>query len=333
MNQEREIELAQDTKIIRELIAQVDSSGISAWNAGDVLKSVKDKKNYVPKFKTFEKYTKKEVGINPQTANNYISIRESFDFNEVKDLMLVTHLKAIAQIKNDKIRKIVLQKFKDIENESKKGTTAPYKISLQDVIGAVTMVLESNTTLSDTDIEQVVRINIEKGQEEKSRRLKTRSDQKGSDDKPKFGNLFFSEYFKDITALMENEPINEMGVVALFCLMFQSLRGTQFSWKNEVITFVAIKYVRVEFPDACIRCKSIGKEKKNFELDIEFEFESYNYIRHKHSQSSKKCDLIICWEENAKTDTRLKENNAVKSMPPVLSLKKCFQTGEIELLE
>ncbi len=297
------------------------------------MKVVKDKKGYVVQFTNFENYTKTEIGINPQTANNYITIREKFTKEEIGNLMLVTHLRVIAEIENDKMRKLVLKTFKEKEERDKSNsqdkpvtdvanketakseTSAEqvYKTKLSDIVGTVTMVLESgNVELKEHEIEKIIEINIEKGKEEAQKRRKAKRQQKGTDGKPLFGNQFKSDFFKDVSALLENEPINEMGVVALFCIMFQSLRGTQFEWKNENVTFVAIKYIRAEFPDACVRCKTTGRTKRDFELDIEFEFESYNYVRHKHMQSTKNCDLIICWNDNAKTDDKLKDNATVK---------------------
>lgn len=325
----KEQELQQDTEKLRQLISQVDNSGVSAWEAGDLLKVVKDKKGYLSQYGKFENYTKIKVGINPKTANNYIAIRENFTKEQIGNIMLVTHLRVIAEIGNDKIRNIVLKNFKEVEESSNKNENdEPYKIKLSDIIGTVTMVLGSEVELSEDEIKDIIEINIQKGKEEKKKRKKNREKQKQA----VFGDPFKSDFFKDITALIENEPINEMGVVALFCVMFSSLRGTQFDFLGELITFVSIKYIRVEFPDASIRCKYVGKKKNNFELGIEFEFESYNYVRHNHMQSKEKCDLIVCWTDNAKSDEKLKNNPTVKKMPPILSLKKCFETGEIELL-
>jgi hypothetical protein len=331
----KEQELKQDTEQLRQLISQVDNSGVSAWNAGDLLKVVKDKRGYITDFRTFENYTKKAIGINPHTANNYIIIREKFTKEEIGNLMLVTHLRVIAEIENSKMRKLVLKTYKEIEEREKNDTQTgdTYKPKLSDIVGTVTMVLDSgNTELQKDEIEKILEINIEKGKEETKKRKRTKREQKGTSEKPLFGDQFKTEFFKEVSELIENEPIDEMGVVALFCIMFQSLRNIQFEWKNEILRFIAIKYVRVPFPDACIRCKTFGIKEKNCELDIEFEFKSYNYVRHNHMKSPKNCDLIICWTDDAKSDDKLKDNPTVKKMPPVLSLKNCFETGKIELM-
>ncbi|WP_375560195.1 hypothetical protein ACE193_21180 [Bernardetia sp. OM2101] len=328
----QEQDLIKDTEQLKQLISQVDNSGISAWNAGDLLMIVKNKKEYVPRYKTFENYTKTEIDISPQTANNYIIIRSNFTKEEIGNIMLVSHLRVIAEIENDKLRKLVLKEIREKESQETEGSEG-YKPTVSDIVGIVTMIVDSEEyDLTEENIEEIININIEKGKEEAKKRKRNRARQKALNGKDPFGDPFTSEYFKDVSALLENEPINEMGVVGLFCIMFQSLRGTQFEWKEEMITFVAIKYIQTAFPDANIRCKTTGKKKKNFELDVEFEFESYNYIRHGHLNSTKNCDLIICWQDNARSDERLKNNPSVKKLPPILSLKNCFDTGEIELL-
>lgn len=336
-SKEKEEQFQQDTEQLRNLISQVNNSGILAWDAGDILKKVKNQQSYKTRFRTFERYTKNEFEINPQTANNYITIREKFDRTEIGNVMLVSHLRVIAEIENDRMRKTVLTAFKKQEDLLKKTNNQPsneiYKTKLQDVVATVSMIIEGGEiNISEDEINTIVKTNIEIGREQAKKNRKSRKKQKGSDDKAKFGDTFTSDFFKDVSALIENEPINEMGVVALFCVMFQSLRGTQIKWKNELITFISIKYIRAEFPDACVRSKNV-ENKKNFELDIEFEFESYNYIRHGHSKSKNKCDMIVCWIDNAKTNDKLKDKEAIKKMPPVLSLKNCFETGDIELIK
>ena len=61
---------------------------------------------------------------------------------------------------------------------------------------------------------------------------------------------------------------------------------------------------------------------KTLRIAVEFEFESYNYIRHGHLKENDKCHMIICWEDNSRSDEKLKERDSVKKLPPILSLKK-----------
>ena len=328
----QEQNLEKDTEQLKQLISQVDNSGVSAWEAGDLLIVVKDREEYISNYKTFENYTKTAVGINPQTANSYIAIRRNFTKEEIGSIMLVTHLRVIAEITNDKLRKLVLEKIKEKEVQNSENEEK-YKTTVSDIVGTVTMVMDSEDyNLTEEEVEEIININIEKGKEQSRKRKQNKKKKKALHKKDSFGDPFTSKHFKEISELFENEPINEMGVVGLFCIMFRSLKDIPFEWESEKITFSAIKYIRTAFPDANIRCKSVGRRKINFELDIEFEFESYNYIRHKHLKSTKNCDLIICWTDNARNDERIKKHPSVKKLPPILSLKDCFDTGRIELV-
>jgi len=107
-------ELQKDTEQLRQLITNVKNSGINAWKAGDLLKKVKDDKNYTTKYKTFENYTYVEFGISPQTANDYIKIRNKFTINEIGRITLLRHLVIIADIENDEICKQTLKAFQEV---------------------------------------------------------------------------------------------------------------------------------------------------------------------------------------------------------------------------
>jgi len=47
--------------------------------------------------------------------------------------------------------------------------------------------------------------------------------------------------------------------------------------------------------------------------------------------STEKCDLIVCWIENAKSDEKLKDKQKIIELPPILSIKNCFETGQINV--
>ena len=72
-------------------------------------------------------------------------------------------------------------------------------------------------------------------------------------------------------------PVNEMGVVLLFGMIFEELG-------------MMVEEVRSGFPDATIRRfngKGWARE------SVEFEFKSLNYKAHKHPIDG--CDIIVCW--------------------------------------
>lgn len=75
-------------------------------------------------------------------------------------------------------------------------------------------------------------------------------------------------------------PINEMGVVFLFGMIFEELG-------------MIVEEVRNSFPDATIR--RFNGQGWTREL-IEFEYKSSHYKKHKHPVDG--CDIIVCWLHN-----------------------------------
>jgi hypothetical protein len=79
------------------------------------------------------------------------------------------------------------------------------------------------------------------------------------------------------------EPVNEMGVLALFCMLSRQLG------------FV-IESVQAAFPDCEAKVEVAPGRWQHFR--IEFEYESRNFRDHRHDPE--KCDLIVCWRHNWK---------------------------------
>lgn len=79
------------------------------------------------------------------------------------------------------------------------------------------------------------------------------------------------------------EPVNEMGVMALFCMLSRQLG------------FV-IESVQAGFPDCEAKMEVEPGRWQHFR--IEFEYESRNFRDHRHDPE--KCDLIVCWRHNWK---------------------------------
>lgn len=79
------------------------------------------------------------------------------------------------------------------------------------------------------------------------------------------------------------EPVNEMGVMALFCMLSRQLG------------FV-IESVQSAFPDCEAKIEVAPGRWQHFR--IEFEYESRNFKDHRHDPE--KCDLIVCWRHNWK---------------------------------
>jgi hypothetical protein len=79
------------------------------------------------------------------------------------------------------------------------------------------------------------------------------------------------------------EPVNEMGALALFCMLSRQLG------------FV-IESVQSGFPDCEAKMEVEPGRWQHFR--IEFEYESRNFKDHRHDPA--KCDLIVCWRHNWK---------------------------------
>jgi len=79
------------------------------------------------------------------------------------------------------------------------------------------------------------------------------------------------------------EPVNEMGVMALFCMLSRQLG------------FV-IESVQSAYPDCEAKMEVEPGRWQHFR--IEFEYESRNFKDHRHDPE--KCDLIVCWRHNWK---------------------------------
>jgi hypothetical protein len=96
-------------------------------------------------------------------------------------------------------------------------------------------------------------------------------------------------------------PVNEFGVVFLFGALAEQL-GFQ------------VLRIQGEYPDAEAFRVVAGNRLQR--VKIEFEYESRNFLRHGHD--ARKCDLIVCWE-----------NNWPAAPLEVIELKKVLQQSAI----
>ncbi len=307
----------KETEYIKNLIRQVGDTGSAAWIAGQRLSDIRRRQTYRQMtYNTFEKYCRAEFNIASSTAYAYIKIYENYDEEDTREI-LISYLKTIADtITLPQKRRVIVRVLKrynkdDFSNELLKDSitdieNTEYKSNEQ---------FERETKKSFTDVKREL---LKQKQKEKTHQ--------------EFGKNLKSDFIPDIK--LEKEPINEMGVVALFCLIFDYFED-YFIIEDTELRIDKIKFVQAPFPDICITCKLKDNRKEKYtELFAEFEFESYEYIRHKHhrSRKAKDCKLIICWEDNAKKHHKRKNYPEVINMPPVFELKNFLETGEIILL-
>jgi hypothetical protein len=81
-------------------------------------------------------------------------------------------------------------------------------------------------------------------------------------------------------AALKYAPVNELGVVFLFATIAKKMR-------------MRVEVIQAAFPD-CIAYRKTGKGERK--VRIEFEYKAKNFVAHKHDP--KKCDMIVCWENN-----------------------------------
>jgi hypothetical protein len=79
---------------------------------------------------------------------------------------------------------------------------------------------------------------------------------------------------------MAHAPVNESGVVAMFCMVARDLG-------------YYIQEIGTEFPDCIVR-RDNGRGWE--ELAVEFEWDSRSFKDHGHDPAG--CDAIVCWHHN-----------------------------------
>lgn len=307
----------QETEYLKTLIRQVGDTGSAAWIAGKELLKISNNGRYKElSYNTFKDYCKNEFNIATSTAYAYITIYKNYDEEDTKEI-LISYLKTIADVITlPKKRKILVKVLKRYDKDE--FTNELLKSSIYEI--------ENTEYQSDEQFEREAKKNFTNTKRESSKKKQKEKTHQ------EFGKNLQSKFIPDIK--MEKEPINEMGVVALFCLIFDYFED-YFVIENIELKIDKIKFIQAPFPDVCITCKLKDTRKEKYtELFVEFEFESYEYIKHKHhrSRKAKDCKLIICWEDNAKTHHSRKDIEVVKNMPPVFELKNFLETGKITLL-
>lgn len=316
-------QLEHDTSELKQLVRTVEGSGRTAWKAGQLLKIVRDKKEYLWKYGSFERYVKTEVGISYHTANNYIKIRECFDFEDINQYTLIGYLLEILKMNGTNNRKVFLDIVQK-QNTKEEESTESKEINTSIIAIAVSSLSFTSQLgkISEESAKEALDCAIEN---EKTHKVQ----QKGSLVKAKNGYPFLPKYFKEVGSLLLWEPADEMGLVALFCLSLQYFQNVKFEWGKDIVSFYCIDTVREKFPDAKIKCNLHRKHQCLTDMQAEFEFVASNFIKHKHLSAEEKCDVIICWENDFPTKKTTPEQAFL--LPPVLSLKKIFDTGKIEL--
>ena len=310
-----------DTLQLKELLSKAEETGVIAWRVGETAHRIKESNSFTSlengKYKKFEDYTLNQLGKTEHTINIYIKIYLAFDIDEI-DSMLFTHLKEFVRIKDDRVRRVALQAFRNLRNQYIKANDLGdrEKVFTAAEIEKVVKIVSTHQELDNEEVKNIV-----------TEVLKVK-EQKETTKANKFGKDFDYPNFPFLKTLMTQEPIDEQGTVALFCLLF-ACGLTEFSFPLKLekttkkVSFSRIKFVRSRFPDACIVCiEQRGLKEVDWDVMIEFEFMSESYVE--HLMSKEPCQLIVCWENNI-------DRKIYQRVPPIISLKDLLETKVITL--
>jgi hypothetical protein len=352
-------ELYRNTDTLRNLITLAEKSGKASIDAGKILFEIRQQEIYKINYKYFASYLKKELNISETKAYSYIRIYEVFNGNQanISPNILVSHLKLLLDLDNTN-RNLILGSLANLEikrdtlfansekDEKNFDLRPPYESS---DIQALVSIAESVGIDNQQDANKLVTEFIKQKKEEKefkkkqqinleevTQNVQQQNDYDEDSDEPfYYGDDLKSDYF-DIADIFRYEPVDEQGLVGMFCSLFHLIKNKPFSFQEKEISFKSIKIIRAAYPDGVVQVRNIGNEKKKYrDLNIEFEFLSSNFIKHKHlEQGTTKCHLIICWENNIRGETEkryLNKLQAKKVFPKILSIKDLLKTGKIVL--
>ncbi|MCP4349912.1 MAG: hypothetical protein GY795_30900 [Desulfobacterales bacterium] len=303
------------TSELRPLLKRAKNSALDAWNAGKILGSIYEddlgKKDYL-----FKEYTEKEFGISIQTSKKYIELYKTIKEEMITENMLVTHLYPLLDVENMEKRIQLIEIMRSLKRGQKKRI-----FTSKDVDEIVNLIEVSNAIQTKKDIEDELKKIIKKNRDEKqNNRTFDRT-----------GEKIESEHFSELLEIFPNIPVDEQGLVCLFCTMFSFLRNKTFKLNKDDVRFDKIEYVRTKFPDGRIKLFNITKN-EFATLYTEFEYESKNYINHKHhKEKNTKCDLIICWKNNLDNLNIKVFKKREYILPLILSMNELIESGRIEL--
>lgn len=373
--------LIEKLKLIKE--EKEKGKGKIAWTIGKMLSELKQqrsekvkKPDLLANFESFDSYVLKTFALSKLQTENYIKIFNGITASHlITKKMAISHLEEVIVLKDKKAIEELLKTLGEMElemekeKENKNGKySVPYN---RQIIASIVSQYEnylqkqsnnkksndnlppssddsseSNKNQEFTEIgfnfREVLNTEISDYESHSEQKKKQRSDIWGQDIK--------TTYFPEIEDIYSREPIDEQGLVGLFCTIFPLIKSKNLTIKccdylkfldisvTKELSFLKIKGIRTRFPDAIIEFTIFDRKsskKTTTELFIEFEFESFNYVDHKHYDSKEKCHLIVCWkhEELSKWENwkNLYYKNA-KPLPFILSVKNLLETGEINLI-
>jgi hypothetical protein len=383
---------SEDSSLIEELtklIKQDKEKGKTAWKIGKMLSELKKQK--LAKVKNpdspdsikfcepnfddnFESFVSETLGLSKAQTEIRIEIHEWIkDSQLITKKMAISHLEQVIRLKNEKAIEDLLKNLAKIEKENKnENNSVPYtqkiiafvvsqhqKLSqhqkhLQKQSNNKHLLLLSDDSSENNKNQESTEIgfNFTEALNTKISDDESQSEQKKNQRSDIWGPEIETSHFPEIKSIYSREPIDEQGLVGLFCTIFPIIKTNNLTIKcldyldflgihkkeQSQLQFLKIKGIRTRFPDAIIEfniCDPRLKTTGTTELFVEFEFESFNYIRHKHHDSKERCHLIVCWKHEELSQWKNWKNlscNKTQPLPFILSVKNLLETGEINLI-
>lgn len=353
---------------LTKLIEENTASGKKAWLAGEILSEAQEQELYKPEFEKFEDFLSNRIGTSKAEAQTRIKIYKWIkDEKLITKAMCISHLEAIIVLEDKQIIEILLKemaKFEDFNKKSKNKSKYKAKYNVKLLTSLVNDFQKNKQQRINSNNNDFFGVKLSNEQEKDiqayfHKNINLEIDDENyikEEDKTRkadiWGKQIQANYLKEIENFYLKEPIDEQGLVGLFCTIFGIIKSHNLSIKdpddlknlgihqqNRELRFSKIKGIRERFPDAIIEFEICDKKATSqlttTELYIEFEFESYNYTVHKHYEADERCDLIICWKHDEQTrwerwkESKLKPS---KPLPLILPIRNLLQDGTINLI-
>ena len=372
---------------IKKLIKEDKEKGKTVWKTGKMLSELKEKSSakgkkpdFIANFEDdFESLVAEKFGLGKDETDLRMAIFNGITNSDlITKKMTISHLRQVIRLDDKNAREELLKALREMEKEKEKENkngkySEPYTVPIiASIVSQYKNYLkeQSNNKQSNDNLPLYSDESNESNKNEESPQtdfsfinaLYTEiSDSEWKKEKSNNNRLDIwgpdlkTSYFREIESIYAKEPIDEQGLVGLFCTLFPILKSNnlniqcldclKFLQVNKIhqrqLKFSKIKGIRTRFPDAIIEFNICDRNDVKTtlgtrELSVEFEFESYNYIFHKHYKDKVECDLIVCWKHEELSHWASWKNsysyNKSKRLPFILSVKNLLETGEINLI-
>ncbi|MBD2003842.1 MULTISPECIES: hypothetical protein [Cyanophyceae] len=377
-------EESENSSLIEELtklIKQDKEKGRTAWKIGRNLFYLKKQrleefeKTHLPDSYSvklleamfsleFEIFISDTIGLSKAQTDIRLEIFKWIkNPNLISKRMGISHLEQVIRLKDEKAIEKLLNELLKIENKNKENNIPYTERIIASVVSKHQRHLQNQS--NNKNLSLFSDDNSESNENQKSTEIdfdfidslkteildyESQSEQKKSARADIWGQDIQTSCFPEIEDIYSKKPIDEQGLVGLFCTIFPIIKSKKLTIKDSdflgfceiplkyQLYFLKIKGIRTRFPDAIIDFAICNQDLTIYattEISVEFEFESFNYTRHRHYETHEKCPLIVCWKHEELSKWKNWKQiyyKKDKPLPFILSVEKLLETGEINLI-